>query len=99
MIWQWCKVQVMALLILAYIGISYMREGWNLNRLTKRSSCNRFFDWGLVVADLAVLFDGATACTVNLPDRVPRTVNLLLHLGMYVTYEVFLTSSIQRNSA
>ena len=84
MIWQLCKTQVAALLILAYIEIVYTREGWNLNRLTKKSNCNRFFDLSLTAANLAILFDGATACTVNLLDQVPRTVNLMLHLGMYV---------------
>ncbi len=89
MIWQWCKTQVAALLILAYIEIVYTREGWNLNRLTKKSNCNRFFDLSLTAANLAILFDGATACTVNLLDQVPRTVNLMLHLGMYVCYEAY----------
>ena len=88
MIWQWCKIQVMAILILAYVRLIYTRDGWRLNRLTRRSNCNVLFDWSLVTADAAVLFDGATACTVNLLERVPGWVNLLLHLGMYVSYEV-----------
>ena len=89
MIWQWCKIQVMAILILAYVEAIYTREGWNLNRLTKKSSCNAVFDWSLVTVNTAILFDGVTACTVNLLDQVPGTVNLLLHLGMYVSYEIF----------
>ena len=89
MVWQWCKTQVLALLILAYVGIVYMREGWSLNRLTKKSNCNAIFDWCLVVADLAVFFDGVTACTVNNLERVPEIVNRLLHLGMFVSYEIF----------
>ena len=91
MIWQWCKIQVMAIVILAYVEVIYTREGWNLNKLTKKSNCNAIFDWSLVTANTAILFDGATACTVNLLDRVPRLVNLLLHLGMYVSYEIFIT--------
>ena len=87
--WQWCKIQVMALLILAYIEIIYTREGLSLNRLTKRSNCNVIFDLSLVAVNTAIVFDGVTACTVNLLDSVPRTVNLLLHLGMYSSYEVF----------
>ena len=89
MIWQWCKIQVMAILILAYVGLIYTRDGGRLNRLTRRSNCNVLFDWSLVTADAAILFDGATACTVNLLEQVPRWVNLLLHLGMYVSYEIF----------
>lgn len=90
MIWQWCKIQIMALLILWYIGIVYTREGLRLNRLSRKSNCNRIFDASLIVANLALVFDGTTACTVNLLDRVPRTVNLLLHLGMYTSYEIFM---------
>ena len=44
MIWQWCKIQVMAILILAYVGLIYTRDGWRLNRLTRRSNCNVLFD-------------------------------------------------------
>ena len=89
MIWQWCKIKVMALLILACIEIIYTKEGWNLNRLTKKQNCNIVFDLSLVTVNNAIFFDGLTACTVNLLDQVPRTINLLLHLGMYVSYEIF----------
>lgn len=91
MIWQWCKIQVMALLILVYIEAIYTREGLSLNRITQKSNCNAIFDWSLVNANSALLFDGATACTVNLLDQVPRWLNLLLHAGMYVSYEIFMT--------
>ena len=86
---QWCKTQIMCGLILAYIGIIYIREGRNLNRITKRSNCNTIFDISIIVADFAVLFDGITACTVNFPDQIPKEVNLLAHLGMYLSYEIF----------
>ena len=90
MIWQWCKIQVLAITLLAYIEINYTREGLSLNRLTRKNNCNKIFDWSLVVANLAVFFDGMTACTVNMLDQVPDIVNRLLHLGMYVSYEVFM---------
>lgn len=86
---QWCKTQIMCLLILAYIEIIYTREGNSLNKITKTSNCNRIFDLSLGVANTAVFFDGVTACTVNLLDQVPRSVNLLAHFGMYVSYEIF----------
>ena len=53
------------------------KEGNSLIRLTKRYNCNKLFDASLTAANLALVFDGATACTVNLLDRVPRWVNLL----------------------
>ena len=89
MIWQWCKIQVTAILILAYVGIIYVRDGMSLNKLSKRKNCNPIFDGLLVTADVAVFFDGLTACTVNLLEQVPHWVNLLLHAGMYVAYELF----------
>ncbi len=86
---QWCKMQIMCLLILVYIGCTYIKEGNTLRRITKNSYCNLFFDMCFVVAEIAVLFDAITACTVNFLDKVPRLVNLLLHLGMFVSYEIF----------
>ncbi|MGN1250357.1 MAG: HD-GYP domain-containing protein, partial [Candidatus Spyradocola sp.] len=89
MMLQWCKTQIMSLLILAYIGLAYIREGTHLNRISRKDNCNPIFDASLIVADVAVLFDGATACMVNLLDVIPRWVNLLAHLGMYLAYEAF----------
>ena len=88
---QWCKTQIMCILLLVYIGIIYIKEGNALNRITRKSNCNRIFDCFFVVSELAVLFDGITACTVNFLEQVPRTVNLLLHLGMFVSYEFYVT--------
>lgn len=89
MIFQWCKTQIMAILILAYLEITYTREGYSLIRLSKRSYCNTLFDYSLTAANLAVVFDAITACTVNLLDSVSRGWNLALHFGMYASYEVY----------
>lgn len=91
MILQWCKMQIMCLLILVYIGLVFIKEGNTLNKITQKSNCNKLFDLDFIAAEFAVLFDGITACTVNLLDRIPRTVNLLVHLGMFVSYEIFVT--------
>ncbi|MGN0494484.1 MAG: HD-GYP domain-containing protein [Acutalibacteraceae bacterium] len=88
---QYCKTQIMCLLILAYIGLLYIREGNELNRVTQKSNCNRIFDMLFVISEIALLFDGITACTVNFLDRVPKTVNLLAHMGMFVSYELYVT--------
>ena len=86
---QWCKTQITCLLILAYIGIYFLIEGKNLNRITKKAYCNKIYDILFVVTEIAVLFDGITACTVNFLDSVSKVLNLLLHLGMFVSYEIF----------
>ena len=43
------------------------------------------------MSEQAVLFDGITACTINYLEQVPWILNLILHLGMFVTYEIFVT--------
>ena len=86
---MWCKTQIVCLLILGYVGIQFIREGNQLNRLTKRSNCNHVFDGFFIITEVAVLFDGITACTVNLLDVVPRYVNLLVHFGMFISYEIY----------
>lgn len=52
-------------------------------------NCNHIFDNFFIISEVAVIFDGFTACTVNLLDVVPRFVNLLGHFGMYVSYEIY----------
>lgn len=87
----WCKTQIMCLLILLYIGYTYIKEGNDLKKVAGRSYCNVFFDASFVVAEIAVLFDAITACTVNYLNEVPRVVNLAVHLGMFVSYELFIS--------
>ena len=86
---QWCKMQIMCLLILAYVGMTFIKDGNNLNKLTKKSNCNHIFDAIFIVSEVAVLFDGITACSVNFLNQVPRMINLLLHLGMFVSYQIY----------
>lgn len=89
LIFQWCKTQIMALIILIYLGLLYIIEGNNLNKITKKSYCNKFFDWSFFVAEIAVVLDGITACSVNFLEKIPYWVNYVLHFGMYVAYEIF----------
>lgn len=88
---QWAKTQLISYLILAFIGILYLKEGKGLNKTLPKTICNSTFSFIYIISELAVLFDGATACTVNYPDQVPRVVNLLLHLGMFVLYQIYVT--------
>ena len=88
---QWCKMQLMCLVILAYLGLVFLRDGNSLNRISQRTKCSPLFDAMFVIAEIAVLFDGITAVTVNFTDTIPRNVNLLLHLGMFVSYVLYVT--------
>lgn len=89
LIFQWCKTQVLCFMVLAYVGLIYIKDGRHLNRIMGRSNCNVLFDSLLVFANIALMFDAVTACTVNMTDDVPRMLNLWLHFGMYVSYEIF----------
>ena len=86
---QWCKTQVMCLLILAYVGIIFIRDGNQLKKVSPQAKCNTVFDLFFAVSELAILFDGITACTINFLDQVPKTVNLWMHLGMFLSYEIY----------
>lgn len=88
---QSCKAQIVCLLILLYVGIIYIKEGNKINRISEKARCNSTFDVLYIVAEFAVLFDGITACTVNFLDQIPRNVNHVLHLAMFLLYEAFVT--------
>ena len=86
---QWSKTQILCLMILIYIGINYIREGNRLNKISASFNCSPIFDAFYIITEVAVLFDGITACTINYLDRIPRIVNLLAHLCMFVSYEIY----------
>ena len=43
---QWCKMQIMCLLILAYVGYLYIRDGNNLILQSNKRYCNKLFNYG-----------------------------------------------------
>ena len=86
---QYCKMQICCLLMLLYVGHIFVRESNYLNKITGHSACNRVFDIMFLFAELAVLFDGITACTVNFTEQIPRGLNLALHLGMFLSYDIY----------
>ena len=86
---QWCKSQLICLLILAYVGIDYIKEGKQLNRLTKKSNCNTIYDMLFIVTEVAVVFDAITAFTVNYLQQIPRGINLFFHAYMFISYEIY----------
>ena len=59
----------------------------------RETNYNLVFNLLFVTSELAVLFDGITACTINFLNQVPRIVNLLLHLGMFIFYEIYMNNS------
>lgn len=86
---QWSKTQLLALFLLAYVGIVYIIEGNRLDKITRKSSCNAIYSALYITTEIAVLFDGITACTINYWDKIPVIVNLILHFIMFAAYEIF----------
>lgn len=74
------KLQVGCLLIVLYFVGAYFREP-----RTKGHKKNIYFILLLVFSLLEIIFDGATAITVNQLDIVPSWVNLLLHGLFFVS--------------
>lgn len=68
------KLQIGCLLAVLYFTIVYVKS-----TLEKKVKCNLLFDALLVVTPWAIVFDGATAWTVNHMDIVSSQVNLALH--------------------
>lgn len=86
---QSCKLQIASLLFLMYIGYLYIKEGNGLNKKSGKQLCNNTFDLMFVLGELSVLFDGATAYTVNHLDTVPTIANNIIHMIYLVLLQAF----------
>lgn len=72
---EFIKLQIGALLVLLYIAFVYFRDC----RKFGRELTETFFDELLVLGMTCIIFDGATAYTVNNLDTVPPLLNIILH--------------------
>lgn len=77
------KLQIGCLLILLYLLWIY----WKDMRSTDLK-CSHLYDILLAISPWAILFDGATAWTVNHPEIVPEVVNLLLHGLFFIAMDL-----------
>ena len=82
------KLQMMCLIIVLYITILYVKETYD-----KKIPCNPYFDAILIIAPWAIIFDGATAFTVNHQNIVPAWINFVLH-GLFLVSMSILVSLI-----
>ena len=73
---EYCKLQLGCLFILVYIAVVYLK---GCKRYQKKLSAT-WFDELLVLAIISVIYDGATAITVNYLDVVPVILNRILHM-------------------
>lgn len=74
---MYIKLQIGSLAVVSYVALLYLRERM---RCPQRKGTG-IFGGLLVLGILTILFDGATAWTVNHLDTVPPMTNRLLHLG------------------
>ncbi len=82
---EYCKLQVCCLAIVLYIAFCYYRDVFRMK--TRRKPI--VFDGLLICGILELIFDGATAYTVNHLDTISMAVNDWLHLfflGMVDTF-------------
>lgn len=77
------KLQACYLVILLYILFMYLRE----SRAYRHNLSETFFKKLLVLGILCVIFDGATAYTVNHPDTVNPVLNKALYLLFLVSVD------------
>ncbi len=78
------KLQIGAMIVVLYYIVLSIREG----SIRRRQQCSKLYDALLVVAPCAVLFDGATAWTVNHLDLVSERLNRSLHLLFFLSMEI-----------
>ena len=91
---RYVKLQFGCLLVILYIVITYIRA---IKRGKSKNS--RQYNLLMLVAPIAVIFDGITAWTVNHMDIVPSGVNRLAHLlfFLFMDFTIILTSLYMYN--
>ena len=72
---QYFKLQIGCMLIVLYVAFIYIREKYEYKVKQKEP----VFELLLITGILSIVFDGATAYTVNYLDKVPGLVNDVLH--------------------
>ncbi len=81
---EYCKLQIGCLIIVAYIVFIYYFE----RRKTGFTRKDRMFRILLMLGMTGIVFDGATAYTVNHLQSVPPVVNLFLHGCFLINLDV-----------
>ena len=81
---EYIKLQVGCLIIVLYLAVLYLREC----RINKIHRHRTLFDKLLLLGSICLIFDGATAYTVNHLDSVPTVGNGILHMCFLVSLDV-----------
>lgn len=83
---QYMKLQAGCLLVLIYIISVYLKDSSQ-----RKTKCNKYFDALIWVSPWEIVFDGATAWTVNRLDVVPSWLNSALHLCFFLSVNLVIT--------
>lgn len=88
-LWSYCKMEVVAFIVLLYIGVEYWREENDLQRLSGKKNTNASFVALLLHSGVVLVLDALTSVTVNFTDVIPDFINRLLYLALFWSYEGF----------
>jgi len=84
------KLQLGCFILLTYLSAIYIRNTTGNNKF----KCNIYFDFLMAFASASIVFDGATAWTVNHLDVVPPILNLILHLIFFLLMDCVLFTAV-----
>ncbi|MGN0656851.1 MAG: HD-GYP domain-containing protein, partial [Ruminiclostridium sp.] len=73
---EYIRLQLGCLVVLLYVGFIYIKECRRFHRKLNET----LFDELLIIGIVSIIFDGATAYTVNHLDTVPPLLNKILHV-------------------
>lgn len=73
---EYIRLQLGCLVVLLYVGFIYIKECRRFHRRLNET----LFDELLIIGIVSIIFDGATAYTVNHLDTVPPLLNRILHV-------------------
>lgn len=79
-----CKLQIGCMIIVLYITFIYIREKQIYHQKTR----DWLFEGLLGMGIISILFDGATAYTVNRLEQTPLLLNGILHMCFLISLDV-----------
>ncbi len=79
-----CKLQIGCMIIVLYITFIYIRE----KQIYLQKTRDWLFEGLLGMGIISILFDGATAYTVNRLEQTPLLLNGILHMCFLIGLDV-----------
>ncbi|MGN0731145.1 MAG: HD-GYP domain-containing protein [Treponema sp.] len=81
------KLQICCFALALYIEFIYI---WQTTGKRAKVSCNRYFDFIMIIVPWLIFFDGCTAWTVNHLETVSVSLNLVLHAVFFILISLFM---------